>query len=127
MDNLAFSQKLGQQIRNRRNELGLTQAQLSERAGVSKRLVAGVEAGQATQISLGRLLSILVELDLEFSVGDVSTLKGRETLAPATTTEELADLFEERRRQLSESTAALTSPLEGQSPKARGKEPDDGI
>ncbi len=52
--------ELGQRLTDRRLALRLTQAELADRAGVGKRTVERVEAGQSTQLtSLIRLLRVL--------------------------------------------------------------------
>ena len=52
--------ELGGRIARRRLELGVTQAQAAERAGVGKRTIERIEAGADTQLStLIRLLGVL--------------------------------------------------------------------
>jgi transcriptional regulator with XRE-family HTH domain len=65
--------ELGKRIAQRRLEFELTQADLSEQAGISKRTLERIEAGATTQIStLIRILRVLELLD------------GLETLIPET-------------------------------------------
>ncbi len=52
------------EIRQRRKELGLTQAQLAELAGVSERFVGMVEAGKES-VHLDKLRQLLAALGLE--------------------------------------------------------------
>ena len=57
-------QELGNRLAKRRLELQLTQAALAEEAGVSKRTVERVEAGETTQMStMIRVLRVLDLLD----------------------------------------------------------------
>ena len=52
--------ELGRRLAQRRLELALTQADLAEQAGISKRTVERVEAGATTQLStLIRILRVL--------------------------------------------------------------------
>ena len=52
--------ELGRRLVERRLELALTQAELAEQAGISKRTVERVEAGATTQLStLIRILRVL--------------------------------------------------------------------
>ncbi|MBQ3106211.1 MAG: helix-turn-helix transcriptional regulator [Eggerthellaceae bacterium] len=62
------SRWLGREVRLKRTELGLTQAQLSAAAGVSERLVRTLEQGEATGIGLDRLTSVLAALGMELSL-----------------------------------------------------------
>jgi len=55
--------RLAAVVAARRNELGLTQVELGDLAGVSYRIVHNLEAGR-TEISLERLLAILDTLGL---------------------------------------------------------------
>jgi len=79
--------ELGGRLAQRRLELQLTQAELAEQAGVSKRTVERVEAGATTQTAtLIRILRVLELLDrLEMLVPaagpspmDLLKLKGKE-------------------------------------------------
>lgn len=52
--------ELGQRLARRRIDLGLTQAQAAEEAGVGKRTIERVEAGSDTQVAtLVRLMRVL--------------------------------------------------------------------
>ena len=56
----AVLEELGRRLERRRLDLQLTQANLAEQAGVSKRTVERIEAGAATQtLSLIRILRVL--------------------------------------------------------------------
>lgn len=62
MTDNAVLEELGRRLRRRRIDLGLTQADLAEEAGVSKRTVERLEAGAPTQTP--NLVRILRSLDL---------------------------------------------------------------
>ena len=59
----------GLYVRSKREELGLTRLQVAQRAGVSERLLAALELGDAPGIRLDKLLAILHALDLSLFVG----------------------------------------------------------
>ena len=60
----AILAELGGRLTQRRLELELTQAELAEQAGVSKRTLERIEAGATTQLStLIRILRVLKFLD----------------------------------------------------------------
>lgn len=67
MSDEAILKEIGRRLARRRLELELTQAELAERAGVSKRTVERVEAGESTQTStlirIFRILGLLDNLD----------------------------------------------------------------
>lgn len=70
----AILKQLGLRIQQRRLDLQLTQAEVSEQAGISKRTVERIESGASTQtVSLIRLLRVL------------ALLQGLEQLVPAAT------------------------------------------
>jgi HTH-type transcriptional regulator/antitoxin HipB len=58
--------QLGNSIRERRRELGLTQEQLAEKVGVRQRTISDIESAGAARI--GTLLRMLVALDLELLI-----------------------------------------------------------
>jgi HTH-type transcriptional regulator/antitoxin HipB len=58
--------QLGNSIRERRRQLGLTQEQLAEKVGVRQRTISDVESAGAARIDT--LLRMLVALDLELLV-----------------------------------------------------------
>ncbi|MCP3962538.1 MAG: helix-turn-helix domain-containing protein [bacterium] len=59
----AVIQRLGRHVRRRRGELGLTAQELAERAGLSRRFVAQVEAGKGN-IAIGRLEGLAAALEV---------------------------------------------------------------
>ena len=54
-------------VRGRRKDLGISQAELARRAGVSRKWIYEFEAGKPTA-EFGLLLRVLDELDLELAV-----------------------------------------------------------
>lgn len=61
--------EIGYAIKQRRAELGLTQAQLAEKSGVSKRCLWSMELGRNTGVQLDKLIAVLAALDLELTLG----------------------------------------------------------
>ena len=83
----AVLQELGRRLARRRLDLGMTQADAAEQAGLGKRTVERIEAGGDTQMStiirLLRVMELMEELDrLVPETGprpmDLLKLKGRE-------------------------------------------------
>jgi transcriptional regulator with XRE-family HTH domain len=63
------SRDLGQRIRARRKEVGLTAEEAARAAGVSRRLLLELEQGKRDNVSLAKVLDILSALGLRMSVG----------------------------------------------------------
>ncbi len=65
--------EIGYAIKDRRAELGLTQAQVAEAAGVSKRCLWSLELGHNPGVQLDKLTAVLgaLGLDLRIDKGDV--------------------------------------------------------
>ncbi len=67
MDDQSVLLEMGQRLSQRRVEMNLTQAELAKEAGVSKRTIERVEAGESTQtatlIRILRVLQLLTNLD----------------------------------------------------------------
>lgn len=61
---------LGAQLRAARRARGLTQAELAERAGVSRNFVVQVERGQRRGAELDRVLALVRALGLELALLD---------------------------------------------------------
>ena len=85
--NEALLKELGRRLARQRIAMELTQADLAERAGISKRTVERVEAGESTQtatlISILRILNLLDGLYAIFPAEgprplDLLKLKGKE-------------------------------------------------
>lgn len=68
MKRIANSRAVGKEVRKRRRELKLTQGELAKASGVSQRLVASLELGDARGIQLNKLLQILDVLDMKMFV-----------------------------------------------------------
>lgn len=66
--------EIGYAIKDRRAELGMTQAQLAEAADVSKRCLWSLELGQNPGVQLDKLTAVLgaLGLELELTVGNPS-------------------------------------------------------
>lgn len=62
-------------VRGRRHELGLTQAALADRAGVSRKWVHELEGGKPTA-ELGLVVRTLQALGLELDVRDPASVPG---------------------------------------------------
>lgn len=62
--------ELGAAIRAQRRGRGWTQADLADRAQVSRRFVGELEAGQRTGAEIGRVLAVLRALDVAISLVD---------------------------------------------------------
>lgn len=60
--------EVGYAIKDARAELGLTQAQLAEAAGISKRCLWSLELGQNPGVQLDKLLAVLRVLGLDLSI-----------------------------------------------------------
>ncbi len=87
MSDRAILADIGQRLSHRRVELELTQAALAEEAGVSKRTVERIEAGESVQtttlIRILRVMDLLEALDAAMpAVGprpmDLLKLRGKE-------------------------------------------------
>jgi transcriptional regulator with XRE-family HTH domain len=84
LTDLAVLHEIGDRLERRRIDAGLTQAQLAEEAGISKRTVERIEAGHSADfVMLVRILRVLNLLEaLDQSVADLPQsplvlLKGR--------------------------------------------------
>ena len=60
--------EIGYAIKDARADLGLTQAQLAEAAGISKRCLWSLELGQNPGVQLDKLLAVLKALGLDLSI-----------------------------------------------------------
>lgn len=60
--------EIGYAIKDRRAELGLTQAQLAETAGVSKRCLWSLELGRNPGVQLDKLIAVLGALGLDLVI-----------------------------------------------------------
>jgi HTH-type transcriptional regulator / antitoxin HipB len=64
---------LGVVVRAARRRANRTQAELAERAGVSRQWVVALESGQAARAELGRVMSVLAALDLPMTFPDLAS------------------------------------------------------
>lgn len=78
---LDIPRQAGECVRSARESAGLTRAQLAKRSGVSERLIASLELGDATGIRLDKLLAVLHAAGLALSVTG-GGLCSAETQAP---------------------------------------------
>lgn len=72
----------GLYVRRARERQGMTRAQTAQRAGVSERLLASLELGDATGIRLDKLLAVFSALDISLMAGG-DLITERQALAPA--------------------------------------------
>lgn len=78
MDTLPITtpRQAGVYVRQSRESQGITRATLAKKAGVSERLLASLELGDATGIRLDKLLAIFDALELALAAqGDISETK----------------------------------------------------
>lgn len=60
--------EIGYAIKDARSKLNLTQAQLAEAAGVSKRCLWSLELGQNSGVQLDKLLAVFKALNLDLQI-----------------------------------------------------------
>jgi transcriptional regulator with XRE-family HTH domain len=84
LTDMAVLQEVGERLERRRIDVGLTQAQLAEEAGISKRTLERIEAGHSTDfvmlLRVLRVLKLLDELDQlvpDLPQSPLTLLKGR--------------------------------------------------
>lgn len=70
MKGLTNEIELGAALRDRRKRTGLTQARLSELAGVSRAFVIDLERGRRPRAELNRVLSVVRALDAAVTLVD---------------------------------------------------------
>ncbi len=77
--------EIGYAIKDARAESGLTQAQVAEAAGISKRCLWSMELGQNTGVQLDKLLAVfrVLGLDLQIVAGEAPNREANEEV-PAT-------------------------------------------
>lgn len=71
--------QLGAAIRGARQQAGLTQAELAERAGVSRRWLLMLENGKAPGAELAKVMRTLEVLGLGMTVGATPEMPAEET------------------------------------------------
>lgn len=65
---------MGFKIREYRRKIGMSQQELSEKSGVSRTIISGLESGRIKVTSTGTLLKIALAMNVE--VGDIFFGKG---------------------------------------------------
>lgn len=77
--------EIGYAIKDARAKLGLTQAQLADAAGISKRCLWSLELGQNTGVQLDKLLAVFkaLDLDLQIVAGRAPVSKAGQQAVPA--------------------------------------------
>src|SRR5688572_14841874 len=84
---------LGNTIRRRRLDLGLSQSEIADRVGVSRKWIIDVERGKPT-VALSHLLRLLDALDLDLLLAPRESPSSHDRDAwPGTTTVDLDDLL----------------------------------
>ncbi len=73
--------ELGAAVRSRRDEAGLTQSQLAERAGVSRGFLVDLERGQRPRAELFRVLAVIKALDAAVTLVDHRAQTAEDALA----------------------------------------------
>ena len=76
MARITLPRQIGLQVASARRALGLTQAQLAQRAGVSRQLVNRLEVCTATGIALDKLLAMLDACGCVLAVSSPSDVSG---------------------------------------------------
>ncbi len=76
--------EIGYAIKDARAESGLTQAQLAEAAGISKRCLWSLELGQNPGVQLDKLLAVfrVLGLDLQIVTGEAPSDEAHEEQGP---------------------------------------------
>lgn len=69
---------IGSEIAARRRSLGMTQAQLASRAGVSRATITALETDAQRELGFNRLMAILTVLSLDLRLTEANA--GRPTL-----------------------------------------------
>lgn len=64
--------EIGYAIKEKRAELGLAQAELAEKAGISKRCLCSLELGQSHGVQLDKLTAVLGTLGLDLVISPAS-------------------------------------------------------
>lgn len=85
--------EIGYAIKQRRAELGLTQAQLAERAGVSKRCLWSMELGCNSGVQLDKLTAVLSVLDLDLTLSPIDFERAADARQVANAPADLDELF----------------------------------
>lgn len=81
MSPIANEIQLGAALRERREQVGLTQARLAEKAKVSRAFIIDLERGKRPRAELGRVLAILRALDVAVTLVDADRRGTEDILA----------------------------------------------
>lgn len=80
--------EIGYAVKDRRAQLGMTQAQVAEAAGVSKRSLWSIELGRNTGVQLDKLIAVLKVLGLDLTIAEApSASDAKRSIASSTVTE----------------------------------------
>ncbi len=80
--------EIGYAVKDRRAQLGMTQAQVAEAAGVSKRSLWSIELGQNTGVQLDKLIAVLKVLGLDLTIAEAPAASdAKRSIASSTETE----------------------------------------
>lgn len=84
---------IGFAIKNQRTKLGLTQAQVADASGVSKRCLWALELGRNPGVQFNKLCAVLMALNLDLSVidADMSACRVESAEAPEVDRTETSD------------------------------------
>lgn len=80
MDEIKTEQQLGAALRERRERAALSQAQLAERASVSRAFITEVERGKRPRAELNRVLAVIRALDAAVLLTDIAPTTAEEAL-----------------------------------------------
>jgi len=80
MNTVSSEIDLGRAIRDKRKQLGLTQAELAEKAQVSRAYIVMLEQGSGIRAELGRVLRVIRALDLQLALTPRATLTYEDAL-----------------------------------------------
>ncbi|MBU4336678.1 MAG: helix-turn-helix transcriptional regulator [Actinobacteria bacterium] len=73
--------EFGARLQARRRALGLTQAEVAERASVSRAFVINLESGGHTRAEFGRVLAVVRALDLVIALNETQPVAFDDALA----------------------------------------------
>jgi len=90
--------ELGEAIRQRRRELGLTQAQLAEQGGLHRTTLIALENGQILELGVNRLLRLLESLGLTLRTAPAATYRPTMDELSAMNESHVLEVREPRRR-----------------------------
>lgn len=104
---------LAEKVRVKREEKGMTQAELAKKSGLTQATISRIESGEVRQLKSDaiRLLAKALDVSTDFLVGDMPRMKFDETLKADETAQVIfrgyEKLSEEKRRQLKDYVSFL--------------------